>query len=66
MIIDTITHDEAMIESFVNDPDYADYYLKAVLADGDQEEISDTQYWYDEAQRRLHAQHEDTPFAMAL
>lgn len=47
-----IDHDEAIIQSFMRNPDYADYYLQAVLADGDAEEIAETQAWYNEAKRR--------------
>jgi probable addiction module antidote protein len=35
-------HDEAKIESFRNDPEYAAEYLNAVLEDGDQEELLET------------------------
>lgn len=34
-----ISHEEATIESFKKDPDYAAEYLKAVLGYGDQEEL---------------------------
>ena len=34
-----VGHEEATIESFRNDPDYAADYLNAVLEDGDQEEL---------------------------
>lgn len=34
-----ISHEEATIESFKNDPGYAAEYLNAVLEDGDQEEL---------------------------
>ena len=34
-----ISHEEAIIESFKKDPDYAAEYLKAVLEYGDQEEL---------------------------
>ena len=47
-----ISHDEATIRSFVRDPEYAEYYLQAVLADGDAEEIAEVQCWYDEAKAR--------------
>lgn len=52
MKIGYVTHDEAMIKSFVRDPEFADYYLKTVLAEGDSEEIADVQSWYDEAKTR--------------
>jgi probable addiction module antidote protein len=35
-------HDEAKIESFRANPDYAAQYLNAVLEDGDQEELLET------------------------
>ena len=47
-----VSHDEAMIRSFIRDPEYANYYLNAVIADGDNDEIHDTQAWYNEAQSR--------------
>ncbi len=34
-----VSHDEATIESFRNDPAFAAEYLNAVLEDGDQEEL---------------------------
>jgi len=34
-----VTHEEATIGSFRDDPDYAAEYLNAVLEDGDQEEL---------------------------
>lgn len=34
-----ISHEEATIESFRKDPDYATEYLNSVLEDGDQEEF---------------------------
>jgi len=34
-----ISHEEATIESFRNNPNYAAEYLNAVLEDGDQEEL---------------------------
>ena len=47
-----ITHDEATIRSFIRDPEYADYYLQAVITDGDPDEIAEAQAWYDEAKAR--------------
>ena len=52
MAVDTISHDEATIRSFMRDPEYANYYLQTVLADGDAEEIRKVQDWYDEAKSR--------------
>ena len=48
-----ITHDEATIRSFIRDPEYADFYLQTVIADGDPDEIAETQAWYDEAKNRI-------------
>ncbi|MBQ7220681.1 MAG: hypothetical protein IJS28_06865 [Synergistaceae bacterium] len=56
MVTDYVNHDEAMIQNFMNEPDYADYYLQAVLADGSPEERSKVQSWYDEAKARLSIQ----------
>lgn len=50
-----ITHDEAMIQNFINDPDYADLYLQTVLNDGDEYEIKRVQFWYNEAKARNQA-----------
>ena len=52
MIIDTIPHDEAVIQHFIEDPEFADLYLNTVLADGDDYEIQRVQSWYDEAKAR--------------
>ena len=52
MITSHITHDEAMINNFINEPDYADFYLSEVLKDGDDYEIQRVRYWYDEAKTR--------------
>ena len=47
-----VTHAEAMIKNFMNEPDYADYYLQTVLTDGDADEIREAQGWYDAAKTR--------------
>ena len=47
-----VSHEEAMIGSFMRDPEFADYYLQAVLADGDEEEIREVQAWREEALSR--------------
>ena len=52
MITDTITHEEAVIQHFMEDTDFADLYLQTVLNDGDADEIQETQHWYDEAKSR--------------
>lgn len=52
MKISYITHDEAMIQNFVEDPDYAAFYLKEVMSDGDINEIRAAQAWVDEARAR--------------
>ena len=48
-----ITHDEAMIQNFMDEPEYADFLLSEVLADGDADEISLVRGWYDEAKLRV-------------
>ena len=53
MKIGYVTHDEAMIKSFVRDPEFADYYLETVLTEGDPEEIAGVQSWYNEAKMRI-------------
>ena len=52
MITDYITHEEAMIQTFINEPDYAQFYLDQVLKDGYQDEIQRVQAWYNEAKAR--------------
>ena len=47
-----ISHDEAMIQNFINEPDYADFLLDEVMKDGDADEIALVQSWYDEANAR--------------
>ena len=47
-----VTHEEAVIQHFVEDPEFADLYLKAVLEDGEQKEIQEVQYWCEEAKKR--------------
>ena len=53
MVTGYVTHDEAMIKSFMEDPLYADELLADVLNDGSDYEIQRIQSWYDEAQKRL-------------
>ena len=45
MVISTISHDEATIRHFVEDPSYAELYLQTVLADGDLDEIREVKGW---------------------
>ena len=52
MIISTVSHDEATIRHFVEDPSYAALYLQTVLADGDLEEIREVKGWVEEAKAR--------------
>lgn len=52
MITDAISHEEAVIQHFMEDPEFADLYLSTVQADGDEEEIAGVQAWYDEAKAR--------------
>lgn len=53
MKISYVTHDEAVIRHFMEDPEFAKSYLREVLADGDPEEISEVKGWIDEARARL-------------
>lgn len=52
MTVDYITHDEAMIQHFIDDPEFADLYLSTVIADGNDEEIAEVKAWYNEAKAR--------------
>lgn len=54
MVTSYITHDEAMIKSFMRDPEYAEELLKDVLTDGNDYEIQRVQSWYDEAKARTY------------
>ena len=53
MIISTISHEEATIRHFMEDPGYANLYFHTVLSDGDAEEIREVRGWIDEARARL-------------
>ncbi|MBR0095225.1 MAG: hypothetical protein IJP91_08090 [Synergistaceae bacterium] len=46
------SHEEAVIEHFMNDPKYAEELLNEVLVDGDDYEKARFQYLYDEAKAR--------------
>ena len=48
----SIRHEEAMIRHFMADPEFAEMYLEAVSADGDEREKSIVRSWYEEAHRR--------------
>ncbi len=50
-----ITHDEAIIEVFTENPDYADELLNDVIYGGDIDDIKQVQKWYDEAKKRRSA-----------
>ena len=52
MSVGYVTHDEAMIELFIEEPEYAEDLLNDVLTDGNDYEISRVQFWYDEAKAR--------------
>ena len=52
MIISTISNDEATIRSFVRDPEFAEYLMKEVIADGDANEIHQFRALVDEANVR--------------
>ena len=52
MKVEYISHEEATIRHFIEDPDFADYVMSEVIADGDEEEILRFQNWYNEAKAR--------------
>lgn len=52
MITGYISHDEAMIKHFTENPEYADELLNTVLADGNEYEIQRVREWYNEAKSR--------------
>ena len=52
MEIGYATHDETIIETFIEDPEYAEDLLNDVLTDGNDYEIQRIQFWYDEAKIR--------------
>ena len=52
MVTGSIPHDEAIVQHFIEDPEFADLYLDTVTADGDAQEIAQVQTWYDEAKAR--------------
>ena len=47
-----ITQDESMIRVFLEDQDFAEYFLNEVEKDGDEYELLTVQRWYDEAKTR--------------
>ena len=53
MITDYIKHDEAIINNFIENLDYANELLNAILNDGDEYEIQCVRTWYNEAKRRI-------------
>ena len=52
MIISTISHEEATIRHFMEDPEYANFYLEEVISDGDTDEIEEVKGWINEARAR--------------
>ena len=52
MSVGFITHDEAMINRFTKDTEYADELLSDVIYGGDIDEIQHVKMWYDEAKKR--------------
>ena len=52
MIISTISNKEATIRSFMRDPEFAEYFLKDIIADGDFNEIRRVRGWVEEARAR--------------
>ena len=52
MKIGYVTHEESTIQNFMEEPEFADYLMNEVIADGDDEEIAYFQSLYDEARER--------------
>ena len=50
---DCIDNDEAMIQSFMRDPEFAEYLLREIIADGDFNEIREFKGLIDEAKARM-------------
>ncbi len=65
MIISTISNEEATIRSFMRDPEFAEYFLKDVIADGNLEEIREVKEWIDEARARVRGMERETELAVA-
>ena len=45
MNVSTIEHNEAVIEHFAEDPNFAELYLQTVVKDGDEAEIAEVKSW---------------------
>ena len=56
MITGYITHDEAMVRDFMEDPEYAEELLAMVTSDGDEYEIGRVKGWQKEAKSRVKAE----------
>lgn len=54
MKVGYITHEEATIQHFIEEPEFANYLLSEVKQDGDKEEIAYFQNLYNEAKRRAY------------
>ena len=52
MKIGYVTHEESTIQHFMEEPEFADYLMNDVFADGDSYEINSVKSWYDEARVR--------------
>jgi len=65
MIISTISHEEAMIRHFMEDPEFAKFYLSEVIADGDLNEIRRVKRRIDEARSRLRERETELEAALA-
>ena len=52
MITSTIDHEEATIQSYIKDPDFAEYMLHAAIAEGDLSEARKVQRRMFEAWKR--------------
>ena len=54
MNIGYITHEEATIQSFMRDPEFAEYMLQDAIAEGDFIEVRKIQRRIDEARARMY------------
>ena len=55
MIIDTIDHEEATIQCYMREPDFAEYMLHSAILEGDLVEARKIQHRMIEAWKRTHS-----------
>ncbi len=59
MIIDTIDHEEAIIQCYMREPDFAEYMLHSAIIEGDLVEARKIQRRMVEAWKRNHSGNQD-------